>query len=288
MEVLEFSGIVFGISAAAGFLGSLTGLGGGVVVTPALVLLLGVDLHYAMGASLVSVIATSSGAAAAYVKEGFSNVRVGMFLEIATTVGAVVGAHLVSVVPTSGLAIVFGAVLLYSAGHSVTERAEKSDSPPDPAAVWLKLDGTYPGPQGILLYHVQRVKAGFSLMFGAGILLGAARHRLRRREGDRYGPSDADSLQGIHYHQQLHDRRNCGTLESISAVDIWVRGLHAFSSLPWPEALIEIGLLALIANPLARVAFCLAAFAMERDRMYLCFTGAVLAVLLYSICTALL
>ena len=78
MEVLEFSGIVFGISAAAGFLGSLTGLGGGVVVTPALILLMGVDLHYAMGASLVSVIATSSGAAAAYVKEGFSNVRVGM------------------------------------------------------------------------------------------------------------------------------------------------------------------------------------------------------------------
>ena len=87
-------------------------MGGGVVVTPALTLLLGVDLHYAMGASLVSVIATSSGAASAYVKEGFSNIRVGMFLEIATTVGAVAGAHLVSVVPASGLAIVFGAVLL--------------------------------------------------------------------------------------------------------------------------------------------------------------------------------
>ena len=172
MEVLEFSGIVFGISAAAGFLGSLTGLGGGVVVTPALTLLLGVDLHYAMGASLVSVIATSSGAAAAYVKEGFSNVRVGMFLEIATTVGAVAGAHLVSVVPASGLAIVFGAVLLYSAWHSIAGRTEKIDSPPDRIAVRLKFDGAYPGPQGKLLYHVQRVKAGFSLMFGAGVLSG--------------------------------------------------------------------------------------------------------------------
>ena len=108
LDVLGFSGVVFGISAAAGFLGSLTGLGGGVVVTPALTLLLGVDLHYAMGASLVSVIATSSGAAAAYVREGYSNVRVGMFLEIATTLGAVAGAHLVSVAPVSALAIIFG------------------------------------------------------------------------------------------------------------------------------------------------------------------------------------
>src|SRR6476469_997100 len=100
MSVLTFSAIVFAVSALAGFLGSLTGLGGGVVVTPVLTLLLGVDLHYAMGASLVSVIATSSGAAAAYVKEGFSNVRLGMFLEIATTLGAVAGAHLTAVVPT--------------------------------------------------------------------------------------------------------------------------------------------------------------------------------------------
>jgi uncharacterized membrane protein YfcA len=170
MEVLEFTAVVFGISVTAGFLGSLTGLGGVVVMTPALTLLLGVDLHYALGASLVSVIATSSGAAAAYVKEGFSNVRVGMFLEIATTVGAVAGAHLVSVVPASGLAIVFGAVLLYSGWHSLTQLTEKTDSPPDPVAVRLKLDGTYPTSHGKLQYHVQRVKAGFSLMFGAGVL----------------------------------------------------------------------------------------------------------------------
>src|ERR1041384_8032736 len=114
MSVLTFSAIVFAVSALAGFLGSLTGLGGGVVVTPVLTLLLGVDLHYAMGATLVSVIATSSGAAAAYVKEGFSNIRVGMLLEIATTLGAVAGAHLTRAVPSSVLAVIFGGVLLYS------------------------------------------------------------------------------------------------------------------------------------------------------------------------------
>src|SRR5581483_8709345 len=114
MNILAFSIVVYAVSAVAGFLGSLTGLGGGVVVTPVLTLLLGVDFHYAIGATLVSVIATSSGAAAAFVKEGFSNIRVGMFLEIATTLGAVAGAHLTALLPTSSLAVIFGAVLLYS------------------------------------------------------------------------------------------------------------------------------------------------------------------------------
>ena len=172
MNVLGFTGIVFGISWAAGFLGSLTGLGGGVVVTPALTLLLGVELHYAMGASLVSVIATSSGAAAAYVREGFTNVRVGMFLEIATTLGALAGAHLVSVAPASALAIVFGVVLLYSAWHSLVQRTEALAANPDAEAVRLKLDGEFPSDGGKTKYYVQRVKAGFSLMFGAGLISG--------------------------------------------------------------------------------------------------------------------
>ena len=172
MHVLSFSGIVFGISALAGFLGALTGLGGGVVVTPALTLLLGVDLHYAMGASLVSVIATSSGAAAAYVKEGFSNIRVGMFLEIATTLGAVAGAHLTTTIPASGLALIFGAVLLYSAVHTFQQRHEHAAPAPDTLADRLKLGGEYPGPQAPTPYRVGRVKSGFSLMFGAGLLSG--------------------------------------------------------------------------------------------------------------------
>jgi uncharacterized membrane protein YfcA len=172
MNVAAFSGIVFALSALAGFLGSLTGLGGGVVVTPALTILLGVDLHYAIGASLVSVIATSSGAAAAYVKEGYSNIRVGMFLEIATTFGALAGAHLTTVLPASALAVLFGVVLLYSAWHSFRGRKASAQLPPDPLAARLRLDGSYPGPAGAIRYHVGRVKAGFSLMFGAGVLSG--------------------------------------------------------------------------------------------------------------------
>ena len=172
MTAPAFTAVVFAISAVAGFLGSLTGLGGGVVVTPALTILLGVDLHYAMGASLVSVIATSSGAAAAYVKEGFSNVRLGMFLEIATTLGAVAGAHLTAVVPTSALAIIFGAVLLYSAWSSFREPHHGSAGASDPLARTLKLEASYPGPGGLIRYHVCRVKAGFSLMFGAGVISG--------------------------------------------------------------------------------------------------------------------
>lgn len=172
MNVAAFSGVVFAVSVAAGFLGSLTGLGGGVVVTPVLTLLLGVDMRYAMGASLVSVIATSSGAAAAYVKEGFSNVRAGMLLEIATTAGAVAGAHLTSTVPVPVLAMVFGAVLLYSAWHSMTELPARSTQAGDPLAERLKLNGSYPGPTGAVAYSVAHVKAGFSLMIGAGLISG--------------------------------------------------------------------------------------------------------------------
>src|SRR6476620_8155440 len=115
MTVLLFTSLVLCVSMLAGFLGSLTGLGGGVIIVPALVLLFKVDIRYAIGASLVSVIATSSGAAAAYVREGFANIRIGMLLEIATTLGALTGAFLVTWVPTNAIAIVFGAVLVYSA-----------------------------------------------------------------------------------------------------------------------------------------------------------------------------
>src|SRR5205085_12496684 len=101
MSVLLFTGLVAGGAFAAGMLGSLTGLGGGIVIVPMLTLLFGVDLRYAIGASLVSVIATSSGAAAAYVKEGYTNVRVGMLLEIATTLGALGGAYLAGRIGTS-------------------------------------------------------------------------------------------------------------------------------------------------------------------------------------------
>src|SRR5271169_5406380 len=100
LNVLEFTAAVGAGSLVAGFLGSLTGLGGGVVIVPLLALVFGVDIRYAIGASLVSVIATSSGAAAAYLREGISNIRIGMFLEIATTVGAVAGAMIATQVGT--------------------------------------------------------------------------------------------------------------------------------------------------------------------------------------------
>ena len=173
MPLTEFSLLVFLVSVSAGFLGALTGLGGGVVITPALVLLFGVDLRYAIGATLVSVIATSSGAAAAYVREGISNIRIGMFLEIATTAGAVAGASLGSRVPTSALAVIFGIVLLYSAYLSSRQRPEGGRAQAaDPLAVRLKMNSTYPGPAGRVAYQVHRVKTGFGLMFAAGAISG--------------------------------------------------------------------------------------------------------------------
>ncbi len=173
MTVTEFTFIVFAASLLAGFLGSLTGLGGGVVITPVLTLFLGVDLRYAIGASLVSVIATSSGAAAAYVRDGYSNLRAGMFLEIATTLGAIFGAFLGTHIPTNILSIIFGLILLQAAWQTVREPKHSTETlPPDPLAEALKLNSSYHTDQGIEKYQVHRVKTGFSLMFGAGVVSG--------------------------------------------------------------------------------------------------------------------
>jgi uncharacterized membrane protein YfcA len=173
MNILEFTTLVFAGSLVAGLLGSLTGLGGGVVLVPLLTLFFKVDIRYAIGASLVSVIATSSGAAAAYVREGFSNIRIGMFLEIATTLGALSGAFLAAWVPTKAIAILFGLVLLVSAFLSRKPRsAAERSSPPDPLATRLRLNGSFPDLEGTRSYNVQRVPAGFGIMFGAGALSG--------------------------------------------------------------------------------------------------------------------
>ncbi|HWD97843.1 MAG TPA: sulfite exporter TauE/SafE family protein [Bryobacteraceae bacterium] len=170
------SGLVFGGSLLAGFLGSLTGLGGGVVIVPLLALAFGVDIRYAIGASLVSVIATSSGAAAAYVREGFSNIRIGMFLEMATTVGALIGAALATHVSTSSIAIIFGLVLMYSAvagsGHRGSAGPVPAEQSGSSLAGRLRLSGTYPSPQGKCSYSSRRVPLGFVLMLGAGALSG--------------------------------------------------------------------------------------------------------------------
>ena len=173
MTVLEFSLVVCAGSLVAGFLGALTGLGGGAVIIPMLTLLLGVDIRYAVGASLVSVIATSSGAAAAYVREGFSNIRIGMFLEIATTTGALVGATLATHVSGGAIATVFGLVLIGSGYLSRKPRSkEEREAPPDLLATKLRMNGSFPDREGTREYNVQHVPAGLSLMFVAGALSG--------------------------------------------------------------------------------------------------------------------
>src|SRR2546422_2064180 len=128
LNALEVTAFVGAGALLAGFLGSLTGLGGGVVVVPLLTLVLGVDIRYAIGAALVSVIATSSGAAAAYVREGYSNIRVGMCLEIATTVGALVGVVAALYLGVSVISVIFGLVLIYSAYASLRQSPRPTEN----------------------------------------------------------------------------------------------------------------------------------------------------------------
>jgi uncharacterized membrane protein YfcA len=173
MNAIEFSFLIGGGSLVAGFLGAMTGLGGGVVIVPLLALAFKIDIHYAIGASLISVIATSSGSAAAYVKEGFSNIRIGMFLEIATTLGAMLGAYLATSAPTKIIAIIFGVVLIVSATVSSRKRPPETKAlPSDPLAVRLRLDGMYPIDGEMQAYSARRIPLGFGLMFGAGTLSG--------------------------------------------------------------------------------------------------------------------
>ena len=171
MTIAVFALLVAGGSFGAGLLGALTGIGGGIVVVPMLTLLFHVDLRYAIGASLVSVIATSSGAAAAYVREGFTNIRVGILLEVATTTGALIGAALAGFAPTSVLALLFGLVLLFTAYRSVRQPAEHPLADrPDRWSERLRLDSSYPTATGMRRYSVRRVPLGFAIMVIAGML----------------------------------------------------------------------------------------------------------------------
>jgi uncharacterized membrane protein YfcA len=175
LNVLSFTALVALGSFLAGFLGALTGLGGGVVIVPLLVVGFGIDMKYAIGVSLVSVIATSSGAASSYVREGYSNLRLAMVLEIATTIGGLAGAGLVALDIIRGdvLLIIFGLVLLVSAYLSTKRHVgPRVDDNPDRLATWLRLHGSFPSPEGPVYYHVRRVPLGFGLMFLAGVLSG--------------------------------------------------------------------------------------------------------------------
>jgi uncharacterized membrane protein YfcA len=172
MGPIEFTSLVLLTSVVAGLLGALTGLGGGVVIVPVLALIFRVDIRYAIGASLISVIATSSGAAVAYVREGLSNVRIGMFLEVATTLGALVGAYLTARISTHAIGIIFGVTLLYSAWTSFRHRHSVMPPRPNALAEKLKLSGDYPAENGRQTYVAQNVPAGFGIMFIAGVLSG--------------------------------------------------------------------------------------------------------------------
>lgn len=112
MTAYEFSMLLLFVSFVAGLFGALTGLGGGIIITPILVLVFHVNIYYAMGASLISVLATSSGTATAYLKEGYTNLRIGLFLEVAAVIGVFLGVYLIKILPVSAIAVIFGCVLL--------------------------------------------------------------------------------------------------------------------------------------------------------------------------------
>jgi uncharacterized membrane protein YfcA len=172
MTIFTFTLILLLGAYFAGLAGSLTGLGGGVVIIPLLTLFFHVDIRYAIGAALVASIATSSGSASAYVKEGITNVRLGMFLEIATTAGAVMGAILAIYTPVNTVAILFGVMLIFSAAMTLRKKSEAALAVGSNLSYRLKLNGSYPTKNGPVDYKLNNVGAGFSIMTIAGMLSG--------------------------------------------------------------------------------------------------------------------
>lgn len=168
--------LIFLVSVAAGLLGSLLGLGGGIIIIPALTLLFGVDIRHAAGATAVSVIATSCGAAAAYLRDRLTNIRIGMFLEVATTTGALTGAYLGGVVSPRFLYIIFAVMMGYSALEIFKRRNVDvpSDVRPHPLAARLRLEGSYYD-QALgrdVEYRAAGVLGGFGMMYLAGVVSG--------------------------------------------------------------------------------------------------------------------
>lgn len=176
MAALIFLVETFVVSVGAGIFGALLGLGGGVILVPVLTLFLGIDIHYAIGASIVSVIATSSGAAAAYLRDGITNIRVAMFLEMATTTGAIVGALLGGYIGGPGLFLVFSLVLLYSAFAMFRRRNAELPVGVEmgPLANFLHLGSTYydTALNRLVAYNVRGARYGLPLMFVAGAVSG--------------------------------------------------------------------------------------------------------------------
>ena len=173
MTILAFTLILLAASYCAGLLGSLTGLGGGVVVIPVLTLCFGVDFHYAVGAALVASIATSSGSGSAYVKEGVTNIRLGMFLEIATTIGAVCGAAVAIYLNSNTIAIIYGGVLVLTAAMQQRRKSDHDGVVGSEMARRLKRFSSWPQKDGTMKhYQLRHVGGGFSVMYVAGVLSG--------------------------------------------------------------------------------------------------------------------
>jgi uncharacterized membrane protein YfcA len=167
---------MLGASAGAGVLGAILGLGGGILLVPVLTLFFGVSLPYAMGASVLSVIATSCGAAAGHLASGLANIRLGLFLAVATVAGALAGAGLMGVVPARALQTLFGLALAYSAFTTIRQlRIEVPESlTVDPLAQRFGLEGVYYDRAlgRDVAYQAVHVRRGAAVMFGAGVLSG--------------------------------------------------------------------------------------------------------------------
>lgn len=176
MSPVELTAALFGVGLIGGGLGALLGLGGGFIVVPALTLFFGVNIHLAIGASIVAVIATSSGAAVAYVRDRVANMRVGMLLEVATSIGAVTGAFLGSILVPQALYVVFALVLGQSSVAVARRKSldQRPVPPRDTLADRLGLHGSYPDASRgrVVTYRVARTKLGLALMYVAGVLSG--------------------------------------------------------------------------------------------------------------------
>lgn len=173
MTIFLFSVLVFIASICAGLIGSLTGLGGGVVIIPALVLFFHINIHYAMGASLIAVVATSSGTAAAYLRKGFTNIRIGMFLEVAAVAGALIGALLIPYISKTILTLLFCGLLFLSAFLTIKRHEDQEVyTSSHPWGYTLQLNDSYPTYQGNQSYYVQHVPFAFFIMWLAGMISG--------------------------------------------------------------------------------------------------------------------
>lgn len=163
--------ILLGISIFAGFLGSLLGLGGGIIVVPALTLIFDIDIRYAVAASLISIIATSSGAAASFLKDHLTNLRLAVLLEIGTVTGAITGFVIATYIQTSWLFLLFGGFLFFSAVMMFRKKGDPRSEIDHPWSEKLKLAGTFPNEKGELVYYkVANVPVGLIAMYFAGIL----------------------------------------------------------------------------------------------------------------------